>query len=118
MKYSTKDLYLARLARVVDVKPCSYDGFNIKYKKSDNYVFVRHDGLYYYDIFTKTKYEDLSHFPEKGDVIICEKTPIAVNRKKVGKEVLEEIVRTLNPNVLIIKESPLDGIKRRLLNKK
>ena len=117
MKYSTKNLYLARLARVVDVKARGYDGFNISYKKSDNYVFVRYDGFDYYDIFTNTKYEDLSHFPDKGDVIICEKTPIAVNRKKVGKEVLEEIVRNLNPNVLIIKESPLDGIKRRLSKK-
>jgi len=117
MKYSTKDLYLARLAKVEDVVDVSYGAYRTYYKKLDNYVFVRYDGLYYYDIFTKTKYRDLSHYNEKGTTIICDMTPIAVNKKKISKEVLESIVRELNPNVLIIKESPLQNIKQRLLGK-
>ena len=117
MKYSTKDLYLARLAKVTSIDLRLYDEYTIHYKKLDNYVFVRYDGLDYYDVFTKTKHKDLSHLPKKGDVIICDMTPIAVNRKKVSGEVLEEIVKELNPNVLIIKESPLKSIKKRLFRK-
>ncbi len=117
MKYSTKDLYLARLGKVTSIKFLSYDHYRTYYDKLNRFIFARKDGLYYYDIFTGTEYRDLSHLNDEGDIIIVEKTPISINQKKVSKETLEKIVAECNPNVLIIKESPLQSIKQRLLRK-
>lgn len=118
MNYSTKDLYLARFARITDVVYIpSTDGYRQYYEKLDNYVFVRRDYCYYYDIFTKTEYNDLSDLNQKGDIIICDLKPITINRKKVSQEVLERIIEERNTNLLIIKENPLENIKKRILKK-
>lgn len=118
MNYSTKDLYLARFARITDiVYNRSTGSFRQYYERLDNYVFVRRNYCGYYDIFTKTEYNDLSDLNHKGDIIICDLKPITINRKKVPQEVLERIIEERNTNLLIIKENPLENIKKRILKK-
>jgi len=118
MNYSTKDLYLARFAKITDVVYVpSTGGYRQYYKKLDNYVLVRRDFNDYYDIFTKTKYNDLFDLNQEGDIIVCDFKPITINRKKVPQEVLERIIEEHNTNLLIIKENPLENIKKRILKK-